>query len=345
MSGVNPEAGSSDGPSLRSLIRGYETSQVVHVAARLGVADLLAEGPRTAEDLAEALQVDAGALHRLLHALAALGLLDHLGGSRYALAEPGARLRDRVPGSLRTVALLAGERSYRAWGGLLHSVRTGETAFRHVFGTGTFEYMAAHPEIAGFYNEAMAAGAAERAAAVVVAYDFSGSRTVVDVGGGHATLLIAILSANAGVRGVLFERESVAVGARARIEAAGLGSRCAVVSGDFFESVPRGGDLYLLSHIIHNWDDQRSSRILANCRAGIAPRAKLLIVEQVLPERFVPSRTAVQAAMADLHMLAITGGQERTAGAYRELLAGAGFTLTAVIETAVAESLIESVAL
>jgi hypothetical protein len=156
-------------------------------------------------------------------------------------------------------------------------------------------------------------------------------------------LLIAILSANSGVRGVLFERESAAVGARARIEAAGLGSRCAVVSGDFFQSVAGGGDLYLLSHIIHNWDDQRSASILANCRAAMSPGAKLLILEQVLPERFVPSRAAVRAAMADLHMLAITGGQERTAEKYRELLAGAGFALTSVTATAVAESWIEGV--
>ena len=340
---MSPESHSPDAPSLRSLISGYETSQVVYVAARLGVADLLAGEPRTAEDLAEALRVDAGALHRILRALAALGLLAHLGGSRYALAAPGARLRDGVPGSLRAVALLAGERSYRAWGGLLHSVRTGETAFRHVFGMGTFDYMAANPEVAGFYNEAMAAGAAERAAAVVAAYDFSRSGVIVDVGGGHGTLLSAILSANSGARGILLERESVATGARAGIEAAGLSSRCAVVSGDFFQSVPRDGDLYLLSHIIHNWDDQRSGSILANCRAAMSPGAKLLILEQVLPERLAPSRAAVHASMADLHMLAITGGQERTAGQYRELLAAAGFTLTSVTDTAVPESLVEGV--
>ena len=201
---MNPDTPSPEIPSLRSLITGYEASQVLYVAARLGVADLLAEGPRTAEDLAEALRVGAGALHRVLHALAALGLLAHLGESRYALAESGARLRDGVPGSLRAVALLSGERSYRAWGGLLHSVKTGETAFNHVFGMGTFEYMAANPEIAGFYNQAQTVGAAELSDAVVAAHDFSGSGTVVDVGGGHGGLLMAILSANSGVRGVLF---------------------------------------------------------------------------------------------------------------------------------------------
>ena len=287
--------------------------------------------------------MDAGALQRVLHALAALGLLAHLGGSRYALAESGTLLRDGVPGSLRAVALLSGERSVSRLGRASPQCQDGETAFQQVFGMGTFDYMAAHPEIAGFYNEAMAAAAAERAAAVVAAYDFSGRGTVVDVGGGHGILLSAILSVNPGVRGVLFERESVAVGARAHIEAAGLSSRCAVVLGDFFQSVPGNGDLYLLSHIIHNWDDQRSGRILANCRAAMSPGAKLLILEQVLPERFAPSRAAVQAAMADLHMLAITGGRERTAGQYRELLEAAGFTLTSVTDTAVAESLIEGV--
>jgi hypothetical protein len=328
--------------SLRSLITGYETSQVIYLAARLGVADQLAAGPRSAEDLAETLRLNAEALNRLLHALAALGLVSHAGGSRYAITESGGRLRDGVPGSLRAVAILSGDRSYRAWGGLLHSMTTGETAFRSVFGTGTFEYMAAHPEIAGFYNEAMAASAAERSAAVVAAYDFSRAGTVVDVGGGHGALLIAILSAHPGGRGILFERESGAVGARARIEAAGLSARCAVEVGDFFRSVPSGGDLYLLSHIIHNWDDQRSGEILANCRAAMSGKARLLILEQVLPERFEPSGAAVQAAMADLHMLAITGGQERTIAEYRRLLGSAGFSLGAVTGTAVAESLIEA---
>ena len=340
---MTPEAGSGDVARLRSLISGYEASQVIYVAARLGVADLLAEESRTAEELAAALHVDAGALERVLRALGALGLLAHLGGSRYAITESGSRLRARVPGSLRAVALLAGERSYRAWGGLLQSVETGETAFRHVFGMGTFEYMAAHPEIAGFYNDAMAAGAAERAAAVVTAYDFSGGGTVVDVGGGHGALLAAILSAHPPVRGILFERESVAVGARARLEAAGLGSRCAVVAGDFFQSVPDGGSVYLLSHIIHNWDDQRSGTILANCRAAMSPRAKLVVLEQVLPEQIKPSPAALRASMADLHMLAITGGRERTAEEYRRLFAAAGFSLAGVIPTAVAESLVEGV--
>lgn len=332
-----------DVQSLRSLITGYETSQVIYVAARLGVADLLSEGPRTAGELADALRVDAGALRRVLHALAALGLLERLGGSRYAVTEAGARMREGVPGSLRAFALLSGERSYRAWSGLLHSVKTGETAFQHVFGMGTFDYMVANPEIAELYNDAQTEGAAERTAAVVAAYDFSGCGTVVDVGGGHGTLLIAILSANPGVRGVLFERESVAVGARAHIEAAGLRDRCAVEVGDFFLSVPGDGGIYLLSHIIHNWNDERCGKILANCRAAMPRGAKLLVLEKVLPDRFDASRPAVQVAMADLHMLAITGGQERTVEEYRSLLAAAGFTLTTVIDTAVADSLVEGV--
>jgi hypothetical protein len=335
------ETGPPDATALRGLIAGYEAAQVIHVAARLGLADLLASRPGTAEELAGTLGIDARTLRRLLQALAALGLVEHLDDGGFAITAAGARLRSGVPGSLRAVALLAGERSYRAWGGLLHSVQTGETAFRHVFGMGTFEYMAAHPEIAGVYNEAMAASAAERAAAVVAAYDFSDAGTVVDVGGGHGTLLVAILAAHPGVRGVLFERESVCAGARARVEAAGLAPRCQVVAGDFFQSVPGDGGLYLLSHIIHNWDDERSATILANCRAAMGPQAKLLILEQVLPERFEPSRAAVRAAMADLHMLAITGGQERTAGEYRGLLTGAGFVLTRVIDTAAAESLVE----
>jgi hypothetical protein len=210
-------------------------------------------------------------------------------------------------------------------------VKTRETAFRHVFGMDSFAYMAENPEIAGFYNEAQTAGAAERTAAVVAAYDFSRVGTVIDVGGGHGTLLIAILSSNPGVGGVLFERESVAVGARSHIEAAGLSSRCAVETGDFFRSVPRDGGIYLLSHIIHNWDDQRCGKVLANCRAAMLRGARLLILEKVLPERFEQSPVTLLSAMADLHMLVITGGRERTVEEYRRLLAAAGFTLTNVI--------------
>ena len=332
-----------DAQVLRSLITGYETSQVIHVAARLGVADLLADEPQTATALADKLRVDASALNRVLHALAALGLIEQLPEGRYALTQSGTLLRDGVTGSLRGFALLSGERSYRAWGGLLHSVKTGETAFRHVFGMDTFAYMAANPEIAGFYNEAQTAGASERTAAVVAAYDFSAGGTVIDVGGGHGTLLIAILAAYPGVRGVLFERESVAIGAREHIEAAGLGSRCAVQAGDFFESVPGEGGIYFLSHIVHNWDDQRCGKILASCRASMPRAARLLILEKVLPNRFDSARISVQAAMADLHMLAITGGQERTVEEYKSLLAAGGFTLTNVIGTSVADSLIEAV--
>ena len=331
-----------DAQALRSLITGYETSQVIHVAARLGVADLLADEPQTASSLARALRVDASALSRVLHAMAALGLVEQSCEGRYSITRSGALLRDGIPGSLRGFALLSGERSYRAWGGLLHSVKTGETAFRHVFGMDTFAYMAANPEIAGFYNEAQTAGASERTAAVVAAYDFSAGGTVVDVGGGHGTLLIAILAAYPGVRGVLFERESVATGAREHIDAAGLSSRCAVRVGDFFQSVPGEGGIYLLSHIVHNWNDERCGKILANCRAAMPSRARLLILEKVLPNRFDSARTSVQAAMADLHMLAITGGQERTAEEYKRLLAAGGFTLTSVIGTSVADSLIEA---
>ncbi len=340
---MKSDTGPEDAQGLRSLITGYETSQVVHVAARLGVADLLANGPRTAEALADTLRVDASALNRVLHAMAALGLVEQSGENRYSITRSGALLRDGVPGSLRGFALLSGERSYRAWGGLLHSVRTGETAFRHVFGMDTFAYMAAHPEIAGFYNEAQTAGASERTAAVVAAYDFSTGGTVIDVGGGHGALLIAILAAYPGVRGVLFERESVATGAREHVEVAGLASRCIVQSGDFFESVPGEGGIYLLSHIVHNWDDPRCGKILANCRAAMPRTARLLILEKVLPNRFDSARASVQAAMADLHMLAITGGQERTVDEYRRLLGNSGFTLTNVIGTTVVDSLIEAV--
>jgi hypothetical protein len=244
---------------------------------------------------------------------------------------------------VRAAALLAGERSYRAWGGLLHSVQSGQTAFAHVFGMGTFEYMAQNPAVRAIYDDAMSASTGSRAAGVVGAYDFSPFRVVADVGGGHGTLLAAILRANPGVTGILFERPSLAAGIDRLLGDAGVGARCQVVTGDFFQSVPAGADAYVLSHIIHNWDDERSAVILRNCRAAMAPAGRLLLLEQVMPERVEASEAGQRGTMADLHMMVITGGRERTEKEYAALLSSAGFRLRRVIGTPVAESVIEAV--
>jgi hypothetical protein len=338
------QAGASEATILRSMMVGYEAAQVIYVAARLRIADLFGDGTRTGQELAESTGAHEGALNRLLRALASLGVLADLGGGRFGLTDRGRYLQSATPGSLRRAALLAGERSYRAWGGLLHSVESGETAFEHVFGMRTFEYMAQNPELARVYNDAMAASAEERAAGVVGTYQFSAFRTVADVGGGDGTLLAAILQAHPTMAGILLERPSLAPVVHERLEATGVAGRCRVVAGDFFQAVPAGADVYLLSHIIHNWDDERSAAILRNCRAAMGPAGVLLLVEQVLPPQVDASATAQRALMADIHMMVITGGQERTKAEYEKLLASAGFRLTQVIGTPGGESVVEAAA-
>jgi len=332
-----------DASVLRSMMVGYEGAQVIYVAARLGVADLIGDETRTTRELAERTGAHEGSLHRVLLALASLGILADLGDRRFGLTELGRYLRSETPGSLRRAALLSGERSYRAWGGLLHSVETGETAFEHVFGMRTFEYMAHNPRLAGIYNDAMSASAEERAAAVVATYDFTPFRSIVDVGGGQGALLAGILAAHPTLRGVIVERASVVPGIHQHFAGTGVAGRCEVVTGDFFQAVPSGADVYLLSHIIHNWDDARCAVILANCRAAMAGRGTLLIVEQVLPERVDASASAQRALMADLHMMVVTGGQERTEGEYRTLLAASQLGLRRVIGTPIGESLLEAI--
>lgn len=334
---------SKDVAALRAMIAGYEAVQALYVAAKLDLADLVARGTTSSRELAALTGSDETALHRVLRALASLGVLADVGDRRFELTERGRFLQAAAPGSVRAAALLAGERSYRAWGGLLHSVQSGQTAFEHVFGMGTFEYMTQNPVIAAIYNDAMSASSAARAASVVTTYDFSSFRVVADVGGGHGTLLAAILRANPGVKGILFERPALAPGIERLLGDAGVAARCGIVTGDFFQSVPAGADAYILSHIIHNWDDARSDVILRNCRAAMAAAGRLLLLEQVMPERVEASEAAQRGVMADLHMMVITGGRERTELEYSALLSSAGFRLHRVIGTPAAESIIEAV--
>ena len=328
---------------VRALIDGYQAAQTICIAARLGLADHLAPGPATTKHLASACGADPTALRRLLRALATLGVVVDRGGDSFGLGVAGAWLRSGVPGSLGPHALLSGERSYAAWGGLLESVRTGETAFVKVFGTTTFEYMADRPELRAVYDAAMAASAEDLAAAVLEAVALPERGTVVDVGGGAGALLAAVLARYPGLRGILLERPAAAAAATRRFEEAGLMSRTRVETGDFFEQVPLAGEAYVLSHILHNWDDLRCAAILERCRAAMAPPARLLVVEKVLPERAEASPAMQEIFMADLHMLAITGGLERTREDYSALFAGAGFRLTQVVPLRSANSVLEAV--
>ena len=321
---------------------GYRAMQALYVAARLGLADLLQDGARGSEELARATGADARALHRLLRALASLGVFGEDADGRFAPSELGALLRSDVPGSLRAAAIFFGdERNWHAWGKLERSVMSGEPV-RGPRGTQVFlEESARDPEGAALFNAAMTSLTSAFDAAVTAAYDFSRLGTLVDVGGGQGALISSILAANPTLRGILFDIPPVIESARGRIGEAGLAGRCELVAGDFFASVPAGGDAYVLKWVIHDWDDEHSVAILGSCRRAMARDGRLLLVERVVPERVDQSADTQGIVLGDLNMLLWTGGCERTAAEYRALLASGGFTLARIVPTATQLSIIE----
>ena len=332
------------GTLVLQMARAYRQTQMVHAAAELGLADLLAAGPRDAADLAAATGTHAPSLRHLLRALAAYGVFAEGEEGRFALTAEDASLRADLPGSVRAAALNFGGTSDAAWGQFLHSVRSGASAFAQVHGLPEWEYNQRHPEAGARFDAAMTAVTAQTTAALLAAYDFAPFGTVVDVGGGHGAFLAAVLAAHPGARGVLFEQPHVVAGVDAALAAAGVGDRCRVVGGDFFADAVAGGDAYVLKQILHDWDDERSIAILANWRRVVPPTGRLLVAERVLPERATVSPAHQGAFTLDLQMLAHFGGaQERTAAEFRALFAAAGFTLTRIVPTASDMHVIEGV--
>jgi hypothetical protein len=323
---------------LVNIARGYRAAQALCVVARLGIADLLSDGPKPSEVLAQATGTHAPSLYRLLRAVASLGVFAEDEQGRFQLTPLAEPLRSDVPGSVRTLVSFFGEPYFwEAWGDLQYSVRTGKAAFDHVYGMGLYAYLAERPEVAAAFDAGMMAGTRE--IPLVDAYDFAGVSSVVDVGGGLGTLVAAVLRAHPALRGVLFDQPQVVAGAHAYLEAEGVADRCQVIGGDFFAEVPGGGDAYLLSDVLHNWDDEHAIAILANCRRAMHPNGRLLVVEKVMPAGNVPSTTA----LIDLSSLVMTGGCERTEAQHRANFSAAGFTLTRIIPTSYGPSVIEGV--
>ena len=325
--------------TMRQMVTGCLVSQLTYVAAKLGIADRLADGPKTAAQLAAAVDAHPQSLYRVLRALAALGVFIEDADGRFALTPLAGPLRREAPESLHAFTLMWGETFWSACGSLLHCVRTGQTAFDHLHGMGAFEYMRQHPQAAEIFDQAMSNLTRVQAAAVVGAYDFSGVQTLVDVGGGMGTLLAAVLRAHPGMRGVLYERAEVLPAARKALEGEGMLGRCELKRGDFFASVPEGGDAYTLKDVVHDWDDERASAILANCARAMGPRAKLLLIERGLPPRNVLG----PGKMVDVVMLAMTGGRERSEPEYADLLARAGLRLARVVPTGSEPMVLEAV--
>lgn len=308
---------------LGQLMDGYLVTQLLFVAADLGVADALADGPRTAESVAADAGVDPAVLHRMLRGLAAYGVLDELGDGRFGLTPTGELLRDGVPGSFRGLVLARGELYYGAFGRLRDAVRTGGNGFELAYGARFFDYLAERRDITAAFQASMTDRSRQEAAAVVAAYDFGKLRRLVDVGGGRGVLLNAILTANPGLAGVLFDQPEIVAKAVDTLPAS-----CQAVGGDFFHDVPAGADAYLLSRVIHDWDDDEAARILSSCRKAMPRESRLLLVEAVLPERAVEAPAAVRM---DLHMLAMFSGRERTEAEFADLFAVAGLQLDRVI--------------
>ena len=316
---------------------GYWVSQTLLAAARLGVADQIGDGLKTADEIARGLGTHGPSTLRLLRALVTAGAVRAEDG-RYGLSPFGQTLRTGVPGSMRSFFQgVMSEDHRRAWGTLDDSVRTGETAFDRLFGMPVFEYYARNPAISADFNDAMTAGSAAVEAAVLAAFDFAPFGRIVDVGGGSGGLLSAILGASAGAAGVLFDTPSGLAGARDLLKARGVLDRCEIIPGDFFATVP-GGDLVVLKWILHDWDDQRASAIVANCRKAAAPGSRLLVVETVLPDGDEPSI----GRLGDLNMMAMTGGRERSGAEFRALLEAAGYTDVRILPTRSPFSIVEA---
>jgi SAM-dependent methyltransferase len=301
---------------------GAWTTQAIAVAAELGIADHLAsEGTTTAAHLARLTGTDQDALSRLLRFLTSLGIVGRK-GDEFHLTELGQLLRNDVEYSLRSLALIYGGPFYQSFGHLSYSVRTGHDAFAHFFGKNHFDYFAEHAELADLFNRAMASSAL-MFDPITELIDFSHARVVVDVAGGNGELLRRILKTAPHLRGLLLERAKAIEAAREVFARSGCADRAELVVGDLTRDVPRGGDIYILSRVLHDWDDQQCRALLKRCAESMPERAHLLIVERLLPEDESPSL----AVPWDIQMMCSVGGREQTISQYRELLADSGFEL------------------
>jgi O-methyltransferase domain/Dimerisation domain len=325
---------------LMNLSVGHWIVQALFVAAKLGVADLLRDGPQSCVELGQSTGVNARALYRLLRALASVRVFSEGSDGRFALTPMAECLQVDTPGSMRAWVLFSGEaHAFQPWTDLLDSVKTGQTAFDHFHGMSIFDYYARHPEEGKLFDAAMTGSARLEIDAVMVDYDFSGIGTLVDVGGGHGDFMRTVLEAYPTMKGVLADMPTVIEGARHYLAAATLTNRCDLIPIDFFESVPVGGDAYVMMRVIHDWDDERSITILRNCHRAMGGTGKLLLVEKVIP----PGNDPEFAKWLDIAMLVFAGGAERTQTEYRDLLAASGFRLTRIVPTRSSASVIEAV--
>jgi O-methyltransferase domain/Dimerisation domain len=307
--------------ALLRMIWGLHISRAVYLAAELGIADLLAAGPRTAAALARATRTDETALYRVLRLLAALGVLTESEPRSFGLTVLGDRLRSDVPASMRNWAMLADTLGFGAHEPILEATRTGRTGTEIAYGMTTMQQVRADAQRAARFDAAMSERTAALAPGLAATCDFSGIRVIADIGGGQGTLLAAILRRHSHLRGILFDVADVARRAGPVLHDAGVAGRCEIIAGDFFAGVPQGADGYILANVLHDWDDNRAVQILQACRHAMSPGGRVLIAERLIPE---DPHDAVPVLLSDLNMLLLSGGQERTNTEYATLLAAAG---------------------
>lgn len=323
------------------MMSGLWVTRGIYVAAKLGISDHLTDGPKTAAELAAATSSHADSLYRILRMLAAVGIYSETEGKRFSLTPLSETLVTDAPGSLRPGAIAElGEIHYEAWGNIMHSVKTGEIAFDHHYGKDVWQYFETDPAKAANFNRYMASSSEPLNQAISMKYDFTGVGTLVDVGGGLGGMISAILAANPALKGIVFDAPSVVEKSKEFLAEKGLAQRCEAVGGDFFKSVPAGGDVYSMRWILHDWEDEKALTILRNIHQVLPDNGKLLLAEAVVPEGPEPHFSK----FFDLIMLTMTGGRERTETEWSELLGKAGFKIERIIPTDSFLSIIEAVA-
>jgi len=306
-------------------------SQAVYVAAKLGIADLLKDGPRNINDLAKATDTHPQSLYRILRALCSAEIFEEKPDCYFSLTPIANYLLSDIPDSMRSAAIMYGESwHWQPWGHLLESVKTGKSAFECVYDMNLFEYMQQNPEANRVFNAAMTSLSSLVEPTLIESYDFSSVHTLVDIGGGSGTLMLPLLRANLNMQGILFDLPHVITDFKDALESSGLGDRCTLASGDFFESVPTGGSLYIMKHILHDWDDERCIAILKNCHQAMTSPSRLLIIERIVSTGNQPD----PAKLNDLEMMAVTpNGKERTELKFQALFHASGFTLVKIYPT------------
>jgi O-methyltransferase/methyltransferase family protein len=324
-------------PPLFQMATSYWISQAIYVAAKLGIADHVHNGPKSCFELADLTESDELALSRLMRALSSVGIFTVNKDGRFELSPMGTTLQTGIPGSLRNMVITLGELHYQAWGNLLYNVKTGATAFDDLFGAKLFLHLKQNHDDADSFHSAMTDFSGLISYAVLLAYDFSKLHTLVDVGGGRGQFLRTVLQVNPQMTGIVFDQESVIESAKEHLKGDASAGRCTLVAGDFFESVPAGADAYVMCGVIHDWDDEHSIAILRNCHRAMPDGGRLLVVESVVPD----GNETCFSKFLDLNMMVMSGGRERSREQFSDLFAAAGFELATIVRTVAPLSVME----